>query len=61
MFLEIRPAPHMDSLVSIYKNMEVSSGVNILVTQTEPQTQGMVLVIKCNNVECCMNFIRLKR
>ncbi|KAL8236024.1 hypothetical protein R6Q59_017105 [Mikania micrantha] len=37
---EIRPAPHMDSLVSIYKNMEVSSGVNILVTQTEPQTQG---------------------
>ncbi|KAI3741559.1 hypothetical protein L1987_59233 [Smallanthus sonchifolius] len=37
---EIRPAPHMDTLVSIYKNMEVSSGVNILVTQTEPQTQG---------------------
>ncbi|XP_076937095.1 protein BREAST CANCER SUSCEPTIBILITY 1 homolog [Bidens hawaiensis] len=37
---EIRPALHMDSLVSIYKNMEVSSGVNILVTQSEPQTQG---------------------
>ncbi|KAK9055985.1 hypothetical protein SSX86_027072 [Deinandra increscens subsp. villosa] len=37
---EIRPAPHMDSLVSIYKNMEVSSGLNILVTQSERQTQG---------------------
>ncbi|KAK1420350.1 hypothetical protein QVD17_21876 [Tagetes erecta] len=37
---EIRPAPHMDSLVSIYKNMEVSSGVSILITQTEPQTQA---------------------
>ncbi|KAK9053552.1 hypothetical protein SSX86_024626 [Deinandra increscens subsp. villosa] len=37
---EILPAPHMDSLVSIFKNMEVSSGVNILVTQTEPETQG---------------------
>ncbi|CAH1448695.1 unnamed protein product [Lactuca virosa] len=37
---EIRPAPHMDTLVNIYKSMEVSSGVNILITQTEPQTSG---------------------
>ncbi|KAI3680974.1 hypothetical protein L6452_35754 [Arctium lappa] len=37
---EVRPAPHMDTLVSIYKNMEVSSGVNILVTQTQPQMSG---------------------
>ncbi|XP_028759187.1 protein BREAST CANCER SUSCEPTIBILITY 1 homolog isoform X1 [Neltuma alba] len=33
---EIRAAPHMDSLVSIYKSMEVSSGVNIFVTQNVP-------------------------
>ncbi|XP_016502913.2 protein BREAST CANCER SUSCEPTIBILITY 1 homolog [Nicotiana tabacum] len=31
---EIRPALHMDNLVNIYKNMEVASGVNIFVTQT---------------------------
>ncbi|KAI3709979.1 hypothetical protein L2E82_39751 [Cichorium intybus] len=37
---EIRPAPHMDTLVNIYKSMEVSSGVNILVTQSEHQTSG---------------------
>ncbi|KAL0442475.1 UNVERIFIED_CONTAM: protein BREAST CANCER SUSCEPTIBILITY 1 [Sesamum latifolium] len=30
---EIRPAPHMDNLVSVYKSMEVASGVNIFVTQ----------------------------
>ncbi|WZY69066.1 hypothetical protein YC2023_001306 [Brassica napus] len=33
---EIRGAPHMDSLVSIYKNMEVASGVNIFVSQNKP-------------------------
>ncbi|KAI3495486.1 hypothetical protein L1887_37827 [Cichorium endivia] len=38
--LKIRPAPHMDTLVNIYKSMEVSSGVNILVTQSEHQTSG---------------------
>ncbi|KAG2318486.1 hypothetical protein Bca52824_011699 [Brassica carinata] len=32
---EIRGAPHMDSLVSIYKNMEVASGVHMFVTQTK--------------------------
>ncbi|XP_027158401.1 protein BREAST CANCER SUSCEPTIBILITY 1 homolog [Coffea eugenioides] len=36
---EIRPAPHMDNLVSIYKSMEVASGVNIFVTQTAPTTR----------------------
>ncbi|KAI4372069.1 hypothetical protein MLD38_010351 [Melastoma candidum] len=30
---EVRPAPHMDNLVSIYKNMEIASGVSIFVTQ----------------------------
>ncbi|CAI9262900.1 unnamed protein product [Lactuca saligna] len=37
---EIRPAPNMDTLVKIYKSMEVSSRVNILITQTEPQNSG---------------------
>ncbi|KAG6404988.1 hypothetical protein SASPL_132567 [Salvia splendens] len=32
---EIRPAPHMDNLVSVYKSMEVASGVSIFNTQTE--------------------------
>ncbi|KAL3616856.1 hypothetical protein CASFOL_039250 [Castilleja foliolosa] len=31
---EIRPAPHMDNLVSVYKSMEAASGVDIFVTQT---------------------------
>ncbi|XP_057763935.1 protein BREAST CANCER SUSCEPTIBILITY 1 homolog [Salvia miltiorrhiza] len=35
---EIRPAPHMDNLVSVYKSMEVASGVSIFVTQTEAST-----------------------
>ncbi|KAG6471070.1 protein BREAST CANCER SUSCEPTIBILITY 1 homolog [Zingiber officinale] len=37
---EIRAAPHMDNLVSIYKNMEVASGINILSTQTSPLIQA---------------------
>ncbi|KAG9157607.1 hypothetical protein Leryth_026757 [Lithospermum erythrorhizon] len=36
---EIRPAPHMDNLVAIYKNMEVASGVNMFISQTGPRTQ----------------------
>ncbi|KAL2473833.1 Protein BREAST CANCER SUSCEPTIBILITY 1-like protein [Forsythia ovata] len=36
---EIRPAPHMDNLVNIYKSMEVASGVNIFVTQTATSTK----------------------
>lgn len=36
---EIRPAPQMDNLVSIYKSLEAASGVNIFVTQTETSTK----------------------
>ncbi|GAA0184152.1 hypothetical protein LIER_42524 [Lithospermum erythrorhizon] len=36
---EIRPAPHMDNLVAIYKNMEVVSGVNIFISPTGTRTQ----------------------
>ncbi|KAG8385241.1 hypothetical protein BUALT_Bualt03G0021600 [Buddleja alternifolia] len=36
---EVRPAPHMDNLVSVYKSMEVASGVNIFVTQTAASTK----------------------
>ncbi|XP_010439526.1 PREDICTED: protein BREAST CANCER SUSCEPTIBILITY 1 homolog [Camelina sativa] len=35
---EIRGAPHMDSLVSIYKNMEDASGVNLFVSQNNNQS-----------------------
>lgn len=37
---EIRAAPHMDNLVSVYKSMEVASGINIFVTQNEPSTKS---------------------
>ncbi|XP_048141046.1 protein BREAST CANCER SUSCEPTIBILITY 1 homolog [Rhodamnia argentea] len=30
---EVRPAPHMDNLVSIYKHFEVASGINMFVSQ----------------------------
>ncbi|KAE8726055.1 Breast cancer susceptibility1, putative isoform 2 [Hibiscus syriacus] len=33
---EVRPAPHMDNLVNIYKSMEVASGFSIFVTQNPP-------------------------
>ncbi|GAV76413.1 BRCT domain-containing protein/zf-HC5HC2H domain-containing protein/zf-C3HC4_2 domain-containing protein [Cephalotus follicularis] len=33
---EVRAAPHMDNLVSIYKSMEIASGINIFVTQNAP-------------------------
>ncbi|XP_052179394.1 protein BREAST CANCER SUSCEPTIBILITY 1 homolog isoform X2 [Diospyros lotus] len=36
---EVRPAPHMDNLVSIYKNMEEASGANIFVTQNAPSNK----------------------
>ncbi|KAL4302572.1 hypothetical protein GQ457_10G022330 [Hibiscus cannabinus] len=36
---EVRPAPHMDSLVNIYKSMEVASGFSIFVTQN-PSLDG---------------------
>ncbi|KAM2042974.1 hypothetical protein ACFXTH_036469 [Malus domestica] len=37
---EVRPAPHMDNLVSIYKSMEHASGINIFVTQNAPSTKS---------------------
>ncbi|GAB2241525.1 hypothetical protein Droror1_Dr00018300 [Drosera rotundifolia] len=33
---EVRPAPHMDNLVNVYKSMEAATGINMLVTQTVP-------------------------
>ncbi|XP_073146380.1 protein BREAST CANCER SUSCEPTIBILITY 1 homolog isoform X2 [Henckelia pumila] len=36
---EIRPAPHMDNLVSVYRSMEVAMGVNIFITQTATSTK----------------------
>ncbi|XP_058098715.1 protein BREAST CANCER SUSCEPTIBILITY 1 homolog [Magnolia sinica] len=36
---EVRAAPHMDNLVSIYKSMEAASGINIFVTQAAPPTK----------------------
>ncbi|KAJ4824240.1 hypothetical protein Tsubulata_018061 [Turnera subulata] len=36
---EIRAAPHMDNLVSIYKSMELASGFNIFVTQNATSTK----------------------
>ncbi|XP_061370046.1 protein BREAST CANCER SUSCEPTIBILITY 1 homolog [Gastrolobium bilobum] len=36
---EVRPAPHMDNLVSIYKSMEVASGISMFVTQNDPATK----------------------
>ncbi|CAL1402976.1 unnamed protein product [Linum trigynum] len=37
---EIRPAAHMDNLVSVYRSMETASGFNILVTQTAPTAKS---------------------
>ncbi|KAL5773950.1 hypothetical protein ACOSP7_011507 [Xanthoceras sorbifolium] len=37
---EVRAAPHMDSLVNIYKSMEIASGINIFVTQNEPSAKS---------------------
>lgn len=33
---EIRPAPHMDNLVSIFKSMEAAAGTNVVSTQVNP-------------------------
>jgi len=37
---EIRPAPHMDNLVTCFKSMEVAAGVNIFTTQVGPSTKN---------------------
>ena len=36
---EVRPAPHMDNLVSIYKGMEAAAGVDICTTQIGPMVK----------------------
>ncbi|KAM0951692.1 putative BRCA1-associated [Dioscorea sansibarensis] len=36
---KVRPAPHMDNLVSIYKGMEAAAGVDICTTQIGPMVK----------------------
>ncbi|XP_051125585.1 protein BREAST CANCER SUSCEPTIBILITY 1 homolog [Andrographis paniculata] len=48
---EIRPAQHMDNLVSVYKSMEVASGVNIFVTQNADSTKASDERTGINNCE----------
>ncbi|MBA0850065.1 hypothetical protein Goshw_024745 [Gossypium schwendimanii] len=51
---EVRPAPHMDNLVSIYKSMEVASGFNIFVTQDAPlDTSADSGKRVKNDLNCC--------
>lgn len=54
---EVRPAPHMDNLVGIYKSMEDASGTNIFMTQSAPSTKsaGILLYMhfQCNS---CFNI-----
>ncbi|KAM6551970.1 hypothetical protein CsatB_001778 [Cannabis sativa] len=48
---EIRPVPHMDNLVSVYKSMEVASGMNIFITQNasaSKSSDGKKPVDDCN-------------
>ncbi|XP_058765353.1 protein BREAST CANCER SUSCEPTIBILITY 1 homolog [Vicia villosa] len=37
---EVRPAPHIDNLVAIYKNMEAASGTNLFLTQNPSDTKS---------------------
>ena len=43
---EVRPAPHMDNLVSIYKSMEAASGMNIFISQnlSSAKLSGKIVV-----------------
>ncbi|PPD92176.1 hypothetical protein GOBAR_DD10896 [Gossypium barbadense] len=51
---KVRPAPHMDNLVSIYKSMEVASGFNIFVTQDAPlDTSADSGKRVKNDLNCC--------
>ncbi|XP_055820143.1 protein BREAST CANCER SUSCEPTIBILITY 1 homolog [Solanum dulcamara] len=50
---EIRPALHMDNLVSIYKNMEIASGVNIFVSQSNPSSKLPGEDIQSNSENTC--------
>ncbi|GAU35897.1 hypothetical protein TSUD_383890 [Trifolium subterraneum] len=38
---EVRPAPQIDSLVTIYKNMEAASGINLFGTQNPPAAKSL--------------------
>lgn len=40
MVAEVRAAPHMDNLVSIFKSMEVATGTSILSTQLAPTAKN---------------------
>jgi hypothetical protein len=33
---EIRPAPHMDNLVAVFKSMEAAAGISVVSTQLTP-------------------------
>lgn len=44
---EVRPAPHMDNLVGIYKSMEDASGINIFMTQNAPSTKSSGIFCTC--------------
>ncbi|MCL7051643.1 hypothetical protein MKW94_025247 [Papaver nudicaule] len=46
---EVRPAPNMDNLVSIYKSMESASGIDTLASQTTPPTNGSDEIICAQN------------
>ncbi|KAI3903583.1 hypothetical protein MKW98_032237 [Papaver atlanticum] len=46
---EVRSAPNMDNLVSIYKSMEVASGINTLASQTTPPADGSDGIVCAQN------------
>jgi BRCA1-associated RING domain protein 1 len=48
---EIRGAPHMDSLVSIYKNMEDASGIKLFVSQNNPSPSDKEKQVRDASVE----------
>jgi hypothetical protein len=36
LIIEIRPAPHMDNLVAVFKSMEAAAGTSVVSTQLAP-------------------------
>ncbi|OMO74993.1 hypothetical protein CCACVL1_16363 [Corchorus capsularis] len=58
---EVRPAPHMDNLVSIYKSMEVASGFNIFVTQNPPPENSSDDENRVENVINCSGRVDNRR
>ncbi|XP_062181174.1 protein BREAST CANCER SUSCEPTIBILITY 1 homolog isoform X2 [Phragmites australis] len=45
---EIRPAPHMDNLVAVFKSMEAAAGTSVMSTQVAPAPK----VAECGNSGC---------